>query len=138
MLGSPRQRRIRSATVERNLAEVATAAITFYRHSFPIAASLFSDPALLGAHRDALAARDAGPHVPSRALARYLTAEQAAGGICRESDPDAAAAMLLGCCLQFGFLGHFTDQAYDETEAANYATRLAKTLVRGLHTHRNK
>jgi len=125
------------ATVERNLTDVARAAIIFYRHNFPIAASLFSDPALLGAHRDALAVRDAGPHVPSDELATYLAVEQAAGGISPDVDPGAAAALLLGACLQFAFLSHFADQEYDERAAGDFAGQLAKTLVRGVADHRN-
>ncbi|MGP4020071.1 hypothetical protein [Saccharopolyspora sp. 5N708] len=77
--------------------------------TFPIAASLFSEPNLLAAHRNALRDRHLGPHVARDALAAYLAAEQRAGAINPEADPAAAAALLLGACLQNAFFHHFTE-----------------------------
>lgn len=119
----------RTTSVEETLTEVARAAIAFYRHGFPMAASLFADPALLAAYRDTLSARGAGPQHVSRALAAYLTAEQENGRIRADADPDAAAALLIGACLQHAFLGHFTDQPDDD---AQVAAALVHTLTGGL------
>src|SRR4051812_41935287 len=54
--------RVGQGIVKDTLEQFARAAVDFYRASFPMAASLFSEPQLLAAHRDALRERDAGPH----------------------------------------------------------------------------
>ncbi|MFI0466780.1 TetR/AcrR family transcriptional regulator [Saccharopolyspora sp. 5N102] len=97
-------------SVRETLEEVAAEAIDFYTDTFPIAASLFSEPALLAAHRTALQERNMGPNVVREKLAAYLAAEQRAGAIDREANPAALAALLLGACLQSAFFAHFTDQ----------------------------
>ncbi|WP_328470643.1 TetR/AcrR family transcriptional regulator [Actinoplanes sp. NBC_00393] len=117
--------------VETVLREVVLAAIDFYEQGFPMAASLFSEPALLAAHRTALQERGAGPHAPSRALAAYLSKEQRLGRLNRDFAPAAAADMLLGACLQRAFLGHFEPN----TEAPEaFASNLLTTLLRGVST----
>lgn len=121
--------RVGQGEVTETLKEIAEAAITFYRHGFPMAASLFADPKLLTAYREVLRARDAGPQHVSRAVAAYLAAEQQAGRIQPTADPAAAAALLVGACLQHAFLGHFTDQPDDD---AHIATTLVTTLTGGL------
>lgn len=115
-------------TVAETLTDVAEAAIAFYRHGFPMAASLFAEPKLLAAYRDTLRARDAGPQHVTRGLAAYLVAEQRAGRVNPAADPEAAAALLIGACLQHAFLGHFTDLA-DDTQVA---VTLVSTLIGGL------
>ncbi|MGH3735306.1 MAG: TetR/AcrR family transcriptional regulator [Micromonosporaceae bacterium] len=86
------------------LVEVAVAATDFYEQGFPMAASLFSEPSLLDAHRSALRARGAGPQLVGRALSDYLTAEQRLGRVGARVDPAAAASLLLGACLERAFL----------------------------------
>ena len=73
------------------LAATARGAIAFYEASFPVSASIFSEPDLLAAHRAALARQGAGPHHPLQALARYLRLEQEHGHIRPGADCDAAA-----------------------------------------------
>lgn len=113
------------------LHEVVLAATDFYEQSFPIAASLFSEPTLLDAHRAALRTRGAGPHIPARALAAYLAAEQDLGRINTNADPATAAAMILGTCLQRAFLAHFPDDS-DGPSTDKFAEALVGTLIRGL------
>lgn len=122
-------RRAGEGDLAATLTEVARAAITFYRHGFPMAASLFADPKLLSAYRDALRARDAGPQHVTRAVAAYLAAEQKHGRVKPDTDPQAAAALLIGACLQHAFLGHFTDQPSDDDKVA---TTLVRALTTGL------
>lgn len=119
-----------------NLAATARAAIEFYRESFPMTASIFAEPDLLAAHRTSAARRGAGPHRPVEALARYLRAEQEAGRIRPEADPDAGAALLLGACLQYAFLLSFAQRELDPQAVEAYAGSLADTLVTGLTTAR--
>ncbi|WP_163509640.1 TetR/AcrR family transcriptional regulator [Fodinicola acaciae] len=110
------------------LEEVARTAVGFYRQTFPIAGSLFSDPRLLAAHRRALAERGSGPHIPRDLLAGYLAAEQRAGRIKPATDPTAAAQLLLGACLQTAFLETFSTESADPAETASV---LVSTLVNG-------
>jgi AcrR family transcriptional regulator len=123
--------RVGQGTVQATLEEVARAALNFYGQSFPMAASLFSEPQLLAAHREALRQRNAGPQHVSNALAAYLAAEQKLGRINREADPHAAAALLLGACLQHAFLSHFTEPD-PEGSTEQFATTLTATLACGL------
>ncbi len=115
---------------EQCLTEVAGLATLFYEASAPIAASLFADPALMRRHIKELHRLGAGPHHPLHALARYLSAERAAGRIRRDTDPDAAAALLLGACFQRALLAPFLDGSPEPLDS--FAASLAHTLVGGL------
>lgn len=99
------------------LVEIATVATDFYTETFPIAASLFSEPDLLSAHRAALRERGAGPQVVRDSLADYLAAEQRAGALSPTADPRATAALVLGACFQNAFLAHFTADPAPSPEA---------------------
>ncbi|MER7015245.1 TetR/AcrR family transcriptional regulator [Saccharopolyspora sp. NPDC000359] len=90
------------------LTEVAAEAVDFYTEAFPMAASVFSEPALHAAHREALQERGTGPRAVREGLAAYLAAERRAGALKPDVDPGAAAALLLGACFQNAFLAHFT------------------------------
>lgn len=118
--------------VVENLEELARTALLFYGEMFPIAASLFSEPALLVAHREALAERNSGPHTVLVAVASYLEAERVAGGIGGDVDPRAAASLLLGACFQHAFFSNFAGEAPDEDAADEVASSLVRTLVNGL------
>jgi AcrR family transcriptional regulator len=128
-------RRVGQGSVRETLEEVARAAINFYQQSFPMAASLYAEPALLTAHRAALRERDAGPHHVSNALAGYLAAEQDLGRIQPDADPNAAAALLLGACLQHAFLSSFTGTPISKATTNRLAAVLAQTLTSGLTSH---
>lgn len=117
-------------TVRDTLERVAIAAIDFYQQSFPIAASLFSEPALLAAHRAALHERGTGPHHVSRAVAAYLAEEKRLGRVSADCDPGSAAALLLGACLQHAFLGHFV--LADQEPPDRVAAALVGTLLNGI------
>jgi AcrR family transcriptional regulator len=106
------------------LTEIARTAIGFYSETFPMAASIFSEPALLAAHKEALKERGAGPHVMVEALARHLAAEQRLGRLPAETDTTEAATLLLGACQYHAFLGFFTEWPTDPKT-------LVETLVSG-------
>lgn len=108
------------------LEEVARTAVGFYRQTFPIAGSLYSDARLLAAHRRALAERGYGPHHPRDVLADYLAAEQRAGRVKATADPKAAAQLLLGACMFTAFLETFGTSCDDVGET------LVSTLLDGL------
>jgi AcrR family transcriptional regulator len=116
-------------TVRDNLRAIARAALSFYRTTFPMAASIFSEPRLLDAHRAALHRQGAGPQQAVLSVAAYLRAEQRLGRLPSATDPDAAAALLIGACFQHAFLEHFRGQSPDPD-----LDRLADTLTDTLLT----
>jgi AcrR family transcriptional regulator len=121
------QRDIREALVE-----VGCNAIAFYYESFPMSASVYSELRLLTQHRSALASRGAGPHRANEGLAGYLRAEQKQGRIAGTAHPDAVAAVLLGACLQYAFLGTFAGQPLDPKAAQSYVDDVVDTLMAAL------
>ena len=77
---------------------VASRALAYYGEIVPMAASIFSEPALLARHREGVRKRGAGPRMVNEALAAYLDAEECLGRVREDADPEAAAAMVLGAC----------------------------------------
>ncbi|MEV0029378.1 helix-turn-helix domain-containing protein [Nocardia sp. NPDC050793] len=120
-------------SVQETLEQVARGALAFYRVGFPMAASLFAEPDLLAAHRAALRDRGAGPQYIGIAVAAYLTAERDLGRIRSDADPDAAAALLIGACLQHAFLSSFAGEPADQDATDQIATALVRTLMSGLN-----
>ncbi|MER5649838.1 TetR/AcrR family transcriptional regulator [Streptosporangium sp. NPDC002524] len=122
--------------VEETLAEIARHAVAFYASTFPIAASLFSDPALLRRHGEEMDRLDMGPHKPLDALAAYLREQRAAGRLRTGADPEAAAALFLGACFQRAFLHAFAGERPPSGPAAQpldeFAAALARTLLEGV------
>ena len=110
------------------LTAFARGAVEFYQASFPISASIFSEPGLLAAHHAAVSRQDAGPHMPVEALARYLRLEQQRGRIRPAADCDAAASLLLGSCFQYAFLRCFAQLPPDPAATDAHATAIAATL----------
>lgn len=118
--------------VTENLAEIARAAVRFYRRAFPMSASLFLERSLLERHRTAMREFGTGPHRPGQRLAAYLRAERDRGRIAAHTDPDLAAALLLGACFQRGFLTAYEEAELDDAELDAFATGLVDTLMPGL------
>ncbi|MEV5850165.1 helix-turn-helix domain-containing protein [Streptomyces sp. NPDC051985] len=118
-------------TLEENLTRIARQAALFFEESFPIAASLYAEKQLKQKLDDRLRMIGAGPHLPMRALDGYLRAEQAIGRISPDADTSAAAALLLGACVQRVF-------AYEATATGErppvdaFAARIARTLLGGI------
>ncbi|MEV8637557.1 TetR/AcrR family transcriptional regulator [Streptosporangium sp. NPDC051023] len=116
-------------TVRGNLTELARAAIDFYEDSFPRAASVFSEPQLLTSHREWLREHGVGPHLVNVPLAGYLRAERELGRVEQGVDPDAAAALLFGGCLQYAFFSALTSP---DRSAETYVEGLVSTLLDGI------
>jgi AcrR family transcriptional regulator len=117
------------ASLEENLTEIARQAVLFYEQSFPIAASLYAETQLKRRHDEAMRDLGAGPHVPIEQLAAYLRAEQGVGRVRQEADVFAAASLLMGACAQRAFA---YDALGERPEAADFAVRLARTLLAGI------
>jgi AcrR family transcriptional regulator len=111
---------------------LARAAIAFYLEGFPVSASIFAEPALLAAHRAALAERAGGPRYPLTALTGYLNAEQRRGRIRADADCAGAAALLLGACFQYAFLCCFEQRQPPADEIDAYAASITGTLLDGI------
>jgi AcrR family transcriptional regulator len=112
-----------------NLTEIARQAALFYEQSFPIAGSLYAETQLKRRHDEAMRQMGSGPHVPIEELDAYLRAEQALGRIAAGADTFAAASLLLGACAQRAFA---YDAADGRPDAAEFADRLARTLLAGI------
>jgi AcrR family transcriptional regulator len=123
-------------SVQDTLQELARAALGFYYETFVMAASVFSEPQLLAAHRAEVRHRDAGPHHVSDVVANYIAAEQDLGRIRASVDPRAGADLLLGACFQHAFLSRFADTTLDDESAERIAAGLAQTLFSGLNPER--
>lgn len=117
--------------VRDRIAALARAAMLFYLESFPISASIFSEPGLVAAHRAAMGALGAGPRHPLAALTEYLRAEQRRGRISAGADCPAAASLLLGACFQYAFLCSFEQRQPDAAEIDGYAAAVTGTLLEG-------
>lgn len=120
-----------TGAVAETLLDIAEAALNFYAQTFPIAASLFSEPQLMAAHRAALRERGAGPQNVNLAIAAYLAAERNLGRIRAEADPNAAASLLVGACFQYAFLSHFTEQP-DARAKRQFVSTVVDNLANGL------
>jgi AcrR family transcriptional regulator len=123
-------------SVQETLQELARAALGFYQETFVMAASVFSEPQLLAAHRAEVNERDAGPHHVSDIVAKYIAAEQNLGRIRAEVNPRAAADLLLGACFQHAFLSRFADTTMDDETVERTAAELVQTLLSGLAPER--
>lgn len=120
-----------TGTVAANLERLVMSLLEFYEQGFPIAASIFSSTELLAAHREAMLARGAGPHGPSRILARYLDQEVRLTRL-HPLDTDAIARLLTGAALHEAFLASYT------AEAIPHPTALAHRLVAALDLAEDK
>ncbi|MGQ0773699.1 MAG: hypothetical protein ACT4NY_04650 [Pseudonocardiales bacterium] len=115
-------------TVRAGLQRLAAELLSFYLESFPIAASIFSDPDLLTRHREALRERDAGPHTVVEAVAAYLSAEQQAGRVAASARPEVVAELLVGACLHRAFLVRFAGEEATSEHVQRFAADVVGTL----------
>lgn len=129
MLRSGAAEYVGAATVGENLRKLVAQLLAFYLESFPIAASLFSDPDLLRAHNEALRARDAGPHRVAEGVATYLSAEQRGGRVTATVHTPMMAELLVGACLHRAFLIRFRGESISQAEIERFAESLADTLA---------
>lgn len=111
------------------LEHIVSSSLSLYSHMFPIAASLFSEPNLLAAHRRSLDERGIGPHLVRDAIAEYLAEEQAIGRIRPDADVGAAAAMLLGACFQHAFFSQFPNDSKWNIQPDDVPAALVRTLL---------
>ncbi len=116
-------------SVTENLELIVTQLLRFYFESFPIAASIFSQPGLLSSHRHSMETLGAGPRYPVKRLADYLAAEKSLGRIPETLDNEALARLLAGAAFQEAFLANF-EGAAEIADADELASRLVLTATR--------
>ena len=124
--------RVGRGTVRETLEEAATNALAYYGEIVPMAASIFSEPALLVRHREGLHKRGAGPRMVNEALAAYLGAEERLGRVREDVDPEAAAAMLLGACYQRAFFRSYLGEDAPAEGEEGFVEGIVQTLMRCL------
>lgn len=119
-------------TVRECLDELAAAALAHYRQTLPMGSSILTDAALLERHRALLREQGAGPHRPNQALAAYLRAEQTAGRVRADIDPDTASYLLLGACLQYVYWTTFMGESSFAPPEESFRRELVVTVDRAL------
>lgn len=111
-----------------SIRRLASELVSFYRESFPIAASVFSDPELLARHREQLRERETGPQVTVEAVTDYLSAEQKAGRISPAARPRTVAELLVGACLHRAFLISFADEPATAGDIERFAADISDAV----------
>jgi AcrR family transcriptional regulator len=124
--------RVGQRTVRANLEDLARVVLAFYRESAPFAASLFSRPELLTRYQEHMRASGGGPHRAKDLLADYLRAEQRAGRVAQEANPQVAALLLIGACLQRAFLGGLTGLADSQADDESFVKDVVRFVMRAL------
>jgi AcrR family transcriptional regulator len=124
--------RVGRGTVRETLEGVATNALAYYGEIVPMAASIFSEPALLARHREGMRKRGAGPRMINEELAAYLEAEERLGRVREDADPEAAAAMLLGACYQRAFFRSYLGEDAPAEGDEGFVESIVRTLMRSL------
>jgi AcrR family transcriptional regulator len=124
--------RVGRGTVIETLEEVATNALTYYGEIVPMAASIFSEPALLARHREGLRRRGAGPQMINETLTSYLEAEKRIGRVREDADPESAAAMILGACYQRAFFRSYLGEDVPAEGEVDFVEGVVQTLMPSL------
>jgi AcrR family transcriptional regulator len=124
--------RVGRGTVRETLKEVATNALAYYGEIVPMAASIFSEPALLARHREELRKRGAGPWMINETLASYLDAEERLGRVRKDADVEAAAAMVLGACYQRAFFRSYLGEDVPTEGEEGFVESIVQTLMPSL------
>jgi AcrR family transcriptional regulator len=124
--------RVGRGTVKETLEEVANNALTYYGEIVPMAASIFSEPALLARHREGLRKRGAGPQMINETLTSYLEAEKRIGRVREDADPESAAAMILGACYQRAFFRSYLGEDVPAEGEVDFVEALVQTLMPSL------
>ena len=114
--------------LDTNLERLTAELLAFYLETFPIAASVFSDPRLLNQLREALRDGGRGPQVNVNAVAAYLSAEQQVGRVAATADTAAAAEFLVGACLHRAFLTRFNGGDLTEGDRRQFAAEVVNAL----------
>jgi len=126
------QKRAGKGSVQKNLEDIAIAALQFSERLIPLAAALFADANLLARQRQALNQSQKGPKEAFDLIATYISEEQRLGRINRDVAPLIASSLLLGACFHRAFLRQGLGKHLLPMSDRKFAAALALTLKRGL------
>jgi AcrR family transcriptional regulator len=124
--------RVGRRSVRANLEDLTRAVLAYYRESAPFAASLFSRPELLARYQEHMRTSGGGPHRAKDLLADYLRAEQRAGRVAQEANPQVAAMLLIGVCLQRAFVSSFVGASDSQEEDERFVKDVVRFVKRAL------
>lgn len=123
-----------AGTLEGRLVATVEQITAFYRQTFAIGASLFSDAALLERHRQAVMAQGAGPALLPEAVAGFLQNEQRAGAVVADAPIDGAASSIAGACYLRAFLEQFYGPEHPQGPMADFAGSVVAAVLPALTT----
>jgi len=106
-----------TATLEKNLAALAPAALEFNARIVPLITGLFGQADLLGRFLDAIRAGQVGPQAAFAAAVEYVQAEQRLGRAADDVDPVAVVELLFGACQLRAFVAQLGQAADAGPEA---------------------
>jgi AcrR family transcriptional regulator len=121
-----------TATVRRNLEEVATVAIAFYREIVPMTAGIMSEHHLLEEQRRYFKEKEHGPLRSIGSLSEYIRREQRLGRISNRVPPECVARLLLGAAFQHAFMLAFLGEDYEGAGSERLVKDTIRTLAEGL------
>jgi len=122
-----------TATVRKNLEEVARTALGFYRAIVPMVIGALAERELLKEQRRHFQETKGGPMKAMGAVSTYLRKEQRLGRISEKVSPEHATRTLLGACFSEALLEELVG---DEAALGNdeqYAREIVRTLMEGLN-----
>jgi len=121
-----------TSTVRRNLEDVATEAVGFYKAIVPIMGGALAEHDLRDALRKYFVEEDKGPLKLISRVSEYLRREQRMDRVSERVSSEHAAQALLGACFGRAFLLRFLgDDTFGETNE-RFARSVVKTLLQGL------
>jgi hypothetical protein len=126
------QKRAGKGSVQKNLEDIALAALRFSEKLVPLAAALFADARLLARQRQALSESRKGPKEAFALIASYISEEQQLGRIKDDVAPLMVSSLLLGSCFHRAFLRQAIGKHLLRLNDREFAADLARTLIHGL------
>jgi AcrR family transcriptional regulator len=121
-----------TATVRKNLEQVAWTALGFYRIILPLVVGAMGDRDLLEEQRRHFQETKGGPMKSLGAVATYLRKEQRLGRISQKVSPEYAARCLLGACFSQVLLEALVGDDAQLGIDRNSAREIVRTLLEGL------
>jgi AcrR family transcriptional regulator len=122
-----------TATVRKNLEEVARTALGFYRAIVPVVVGAMAERELLEEQRRHFQETKGGPMKAVVAVSTYIRKEQRLGRISEKVSPEHATRTLLGACSSQALLEELIgDEAVLGTDD-QFAREIVRTVMEGLN-----
>ena len=125
-----------TATVRKNLEEVARAALGFYRAIVPIVVGAMAERELLEEQRRHFQETKGGPMKGVVAVSTYIRKEQRLGRISEKVSPEHATRTLLGACSSQALLEELIGNEAVLGPDDQFAREIVRTIMEGLNPRR--